>query len=579
MTLREAGFVVPEFVAFSVQQVNALDSKILADLAVQELGDVSYAVRSSSLSEDQAGSSMAGQFKTVLDVSQRELPLAIDEVLVDAKKKNGDLSEFSLIVIRYVEPDIAGVVFTRNPVGGREIVIEWVKGRGDAVVSGTAEPNRLSFYRHQTPHKTGGDWMADLIEKSLEIEKIFGYPQDIEWAICGDKVYILQSRPITTLSQEEVTSNAYLDDVLPKEDFFYQKTEVTEAAPQPGAETLDLLKSLYASGGPVAKAYAAIGVKYFDTDFLKVIGGQLYVDREQEIKSLFPAYSYLGSGDYLPKPNQLRGLMISIINQGKLRKAKFEVTELHGKIKTRLQQPGESLLDDYELIFTINLSADQVTRRLKTSLPDDVNLAQALAMNSGLAGSDLLQPPASLLGNGLDLHDVSPFTASSPAELSKEMDSRVDAFLLRDAQDKIRLREYGRWLAVWHLSTKRIRTVKAPGLAIDLPETLTGTCIIRQRQIVGISSGMAKGTLVDFESFERVAGEKILFVSALTPDLSKYLGRVAGIVAERGGVLSHFAIIARENKLPVIVGAAKKDWKIGSVVFVDGETGEMRLER
>ncbi len=99
-----------------------------------------YAVRSSALIEDSDKESFAGQFKTLINISEDGLELAIQEVTTHAYEfLSGRIEKFSLLIQEYIEPDISGVTFTRNPLGGREMIIEYHEGKGEEIVGGKGE--------------------------------------------------------------------------------------------------------------------------------------------------------------------------------------------------------------------------------------------------------------------------------------------------------------------------------------------------------------------------------------------------------------------------------------------------------
>jgi phosphoenolpyruvate synthase/pyruvate phosphate dikinase len=189
--------------------------------AYRELGGA-VAVRSSATAEDSASASFAGQQDTYLDVEGEETVLArvqsclaslfTERALAYRQQKNAwaDM-RIAVVVQRMVPAAKAGVAFTRDPVQNKpHVVIEAVPGSGESLVSGEAIPDHYELHRdtravvsrftpgNRTPVLTDPE-LAELVDLALRCEHLFGAPQDLEWAI-ADRLYLLQSRPITTLS-------------------------------------------------------------------------------------------------------------------------------------------------------------------------------------------------------------------------------------------------------------------------------------------------------------------------------------------------------------------------------------------
>ena len=95
---------------------------------------------------------------------------------------------------------------------------------------------------------------------------------------------------------------------------------------------------------------------------------------------------------------------------------------------------------------------------------------------------------------------------------------------------------------------------------------------------VGVSPGVGEGVLVDLKGIKTVEGPKILFVDALQPELTHYFPDIQGILSKNGGMLSHLAIVAREQGLPVIVGVdlAQQKINLGDQVEMNGKTGRIK---
>ncbi len=190
--------------------------------AVADLGDVPLAVRSSGVSEDLPGASFAGQYETVLNVRGAEAVLeavqrcwasAFTERVTAYRESRGleDGPRMAVLVQRMVPADAAGVAFTANPVTGdrTETLVSAVRGLGERLVSGQASPDEWTVgddasavCRHAPERAIDSAQARRVAALARRVEAFSKVPQDVEWAIAGGEVLLLQARPITTLGPE-----------------------------------------------------------------------------------------------------------------------------------------------------------------------------------------------------------------------------------------------------------------------------------------------------------------------------------------------------------------------------------------
>ena len=223
--LRDNGFPVPPFTVVSGSEV---------DLSFSQAE--TFAVRSTFEGEDTGDSSFAGQFDTLLDVPRAEVASAVEQVRKSYEKetirayreallrKSGEAPSVvpedhasrtaPVLVQEMLHPDMAGVAFSSNPTGLlNEIVLVVGEGLGDAVVEDRADTttyyynkdDALYYYETQgaSPTLETGvlETLWDLVKR---VEELYGRPMDIEYAICGTEVYLLQARPITTFRGKDL---------------------------------------------------------------------------------------------------------------------------------------------------------------------------------------------------------------------------------------------------------------------------------------------------------------------------------------------------------------------------------------
>jgi pyruvate,water dikinase len=178
------------------------------------------AVRSSACAEDSDTASYAGQQETFLnvrgadDVARRVVECwasFFSERALFYRGRKGSLDDLRMAVVvqRMVEPHKSGVIFTVDPVQRRRdrMVIEAIFGLGEQVVSGHVTPDHYVVDRSGATKRerlaNGGVLepaeLAQLAELGCRLQEHFGAPQDVEWALADGEVYLLQSRPVTTL--------------------------------------------------------------------------------------------------------------------------------------------------------------------------------------------------------------------------------------------------------------------------------------------------------------------------------------------------------------------------------------------
>ncbi|AFO58996.1 MULTISPECIES: phosphoenolpyruvate synthase [Natrinema] len=210
-------------------------------------GEAFVAVRSSATAEDLPDASFAGQQETFLNVTEEDLldrvrecwaSLFTQRAIYYRQEQGFDHSAVNIAVVvqQMVDAEKSGVMFTSHPsTGDPTMIIEAAWGLGEAVVSGAVSPDNYVIDRkdrsmdvtvaekkvkHEKDEATGqtverevpedkrtqrvisDDEISSLMDLGERVEDHYGEPQDVEWAIVEDDVYMLQSRPITTIDEE-----------------------------------------------------------------------------------------------------------------------------------------------------------------------------------------------------------------------------------------------------------------------------------------------------------------------------------------------------------------------------------------
>ena len=202
------------------------EQRTALDRAAAELGESSYAVRSSSPEEDLSGASFAGLYETVLGVDTASLEDAVRtcfgscldaRVLLYKVERGFDALDPSIAVIvqELVDSEVAGVAFSLNPLTNDfdEVLINASWGLGEALVTGEITPDSVvvdavsgEIVEQRLGDKGGdrpdepcldGDRIAELTATVKRIEALYAEPVDVEWAFADGRLRVLQARPVT----------------------------------------------------------------------------------------------------------------------------------------------------------------------------------------------------------------------------------------------------------------------------------------------------------------------------------------------------------------------------------------------
>ena len=226
--------------------------------AFKKLDAKFVAVRSSATSEDSAAAAWAGQLDTYLNTTERDLLENVKKCWASLftpraifyrfeKGLHGTPISVAVVVQKMIQSEVSGIAFSVHPVTQDydQMIIEAGFGLGEAIVSGSITPDSYVIEKSNRKildvnisvqskglfrNKAGGNEWRDLPESEgekqsladeevlelsdlvIKIEKHYGFPVDVEWAREKNSFYVVQSRPITTLSKqlEQVQKKEYI---------------------------------------------------------------------------------------------------------------------------------------------------------------------------------------------------------------------------------------------------------------------------------------------------------------------------------------------------------------------------------
>lgn len=618
------------------------------------------AVRSSSASEDGAEQSHAGQYHTAFATTPDELFAALDAV-----SDSADGAPMAIVLQQALDPAYAGVAFSADPAGARPdtLYLEAVAGHGKHLVDGNATP--LRFHIALNGDFISGDDIDPLARLTpqlanaiLVLEQRLNTAVDIEWAVVGESLFLLQARPLTALQADPA--------LRPREchtSWFFDQRFLRPISPFT-RDTLvplivrDSLGSALAMRGRNAVEAAAI-----------FYGGQAYVPHRvyqdmlagaprwwlsPDLRQLFPRTCACARP--LPRGNVFsyawHALRAVISNR---RAVFFNVRvwlefrdALKGRIDTACDAPA--LSDQWQQLDALSeeflsihrwsiLWADYFFRlytaiariigddraerwllsgmRLATTEANDAR-AGGHAVASGYGDrSDSLDyaaptwrerypdhatPPPALVAPGAPRNLMQRFLEMREEQRLnwEQILARQRALALAHAATLPLAHLEDVWLLTWNEFTgspppNSVLAARRHALHIDalIPKPLfvgpdtppPNTAPDSSFQGIGASAGRVQGTIFHLRDPakglpDRLPRPCILVVPALDPGHTALLRAVDGIVAERGGLLSHAAILARESKIPMVT-ALESAFSLlpnGATAYLDGQTGRVRVQ-
>jgi rifampicin phosphotransferase len=595
--------------------------------------------RSSSVVEDMAESSMAGQFESVIGVNGFDEFVAAVSAVLDSRERAGASDQpIAVLVQPLIEPAFGGVMFGVDPVSGRtdRRVVSAVRGGPEPLVSGEVDGSRyvleastrkvLDFAANDGPQLDRAD-LRQLVSLSEKVASVFGGPQDVEWAIATDKrLWLLQSRPVTTEIRGTPRGPVY------------GPGPVAETFPAPLTE---LERDLWvpplreAVAEAVILAGTATQAQVDASDVVVCVDGHVAIDLRLagEIK---PKRTMLHRLNPVASSRQLRGAW----RVGRLRAALPRLAEhLLDRTDADLEAvPPLTQLTSRQLIALLHrsrailraLHAHEILMGMLTDTGGNRMTGASVALRvlaearqDGLSDKEIVARSPSVLaltGPQVAPAPVMPEEAVGVYAVTS-CQACSDNGILREAL-RLRVRwvqevsgraawELGERLAaagdltepelIRHMTLEHVeavatkRAVVVPALVTghyhdfgaplpawfqlsDLGRPIRAQCASEVGGGTGAGGGSGTGR-VTHDADDPPAGS-VLVTTTLSPGLGPLLSRLKGIVAETGSVLSHLAILAREAGVPTVVGyaGAVEDLPEGAVALVDGDTGRVTIE-
>ncbi len=625
-----------------------------------EFNEAPLAIRSSAPEEDLAGTSFAGLHDSYLYISGKEqvvdhikmvwASLWSDRALLYRQELSLSVKESSMAVVlqEMIAGDVSGVGFTRAPLSEGKMMIEAVYGLNQGLVDGTIAPDRYLIDRlssvksvsHDAPderkQKSVGTeqgthiveldtqqkekaplnsmQLKELADRMAVLEKFFGYPLDIEWTFAGEKLFILQARPITALAtgKSDDKRSWYLSLHRSYENLLQLWDEVeNHMLPEMEIEATAMaavdLRSLDngALAGeihyrfersshwsrkywddciPFAHGVRLFGEVYNDNmvpddpyEFVRLLSGgkMLSTERNSELLRL----AKIVQND--------QGLQHVLENKGadaitdpELKHGLAELEHRFGNFFAGLSEEG---MNQRDMIVKIlleysRLPASPANEKARDCSSLEVRFLERMAdSGSGFDGKQLLRLARASYrlrdDDNIYIGKIEQALSQAMVEGRSRLDHADTALALATPDEICRL-----------LVGETVALATAASTTVDnCKETVEYE---RARQLLGqpASHGFAKGKARVIrkaaEMAEFKAGE-VLIVQSIDPNMTFLAPLAAAIVETRGGMLIHGAIIAREYGIPCVTGVSKvlSYVKTGDTVSVDGYLGIVTIDK
>jgi rifampicin phosphotransferase len=606
-------------------------------------------VRSSAPGEDSSKTSFAGLHESYLNIHGMDALLEhirlvwaslwSDAALLYRREQGLDVekSAMAVVVQEIVLGDRSGVAFGVNPNDRAQSVIEAVHGLNEGLVSGQVEPDRWILERvsgrivsHAAPVRDrfvvpaaqgvrveplppdkaqsaplADNEVRDVHGMVLRGERIFGGPQDMEWTYEGERLFLLQSRPITTIGETAADDQRpwYLSLHRTFENLKDLRRRVEEKlipemlreADRLAAHSLSSLQDddLVSEVEERARAYKKWKGIYWD-DFIPLahgvrLFGVVYNDairpeNPYEFMDLLGATAMVS----LERNRALEELASLVRDDASVRDALGR-----GAVPESFKEKLEAFIARFGELFELLPGATQYGEQL---IPLVLEMAGRAPRGEREAGPDAGVRREAFLSR---------FTGEKRQEAEEQLELARASYRLRD-NDNVYLGRVKAQLvrALDELGRRKEKGVSVrltpawPGDVASVIGEVTGESApvaakleregfsTRARQIVGqpagpgLATGSARIVMSAADALQFRTGE-VMVCDAIDPSMTFVVPLAAAIVERRGGMLIHGSIIAREYGIPCVTGVpdATNLIRTGDVVTVDGYLGIVIIER
>lgn len=520
------------------------------DKGIQKLGTQLFSVRSSAINEDGKKQSYAGQYDTFLFVKPADLSNAIKKCwasyfnsnIIEYEQRKPDMQNNGMAVIiqTMIDAVVSGVAFSKHPTAETDrSLIEVAPGVGENLVSGRLTPNKIEIDNQTlTIYKYASFQQNDLLSKSQiedihsiirSIRNAYEVEVDTEW--CYDKtgiLYFLQARPITHIATQKIPYRKTLT-----RPFSLFRIQLYQLGEFNGVKSLTkgnyYLNPLFIShNGITSIYYNFLSQKENPSnifDFLNNnINLQNYAVRSEQVASKLTEFLHH------PTENSIDEIITQLIFLYPF----SSLGNLAGTLPRQMVGKCYDMLIDYR-------------KKYDTLISDIEAFISSTAENKHLLDSDYLTIDE-IFGN-------TPLPALEVIALRKRGYIYFNEELVLETTNNV-FNEY--------LNDNNIR-IEDNCQSTDASETIICGNIAY--------NGIAKGqicTIFSKNDLGKFRRGQILLAPMTIPTYVEAMRQARAIITDEGGITCHAAIIARELRIPCIVGT-----KLATTLLTDGDLVEV----
>lgn len=572
--------------------------EIPQDIAIEiqnefkKLGSDFVAVRSSATAEDGSEHAWAGQLESFLNTDETTLLDNIKKCWGSLftpratfyrfeKKLHGTDISVAVVVQKMVQSEISGIAFSVHPVteDRNQLIIEAGYGLGEAIVSGSITPDsyvvekeprqiidinvsnqKRGLYRKQNggnewrdiPEQQGASQVLhtqqilELSEIILNIENHYGFPCDIEWAYEDGKFYIVQSRPITTLSNKsEDVSTIVLSKVFSREKtlFYFSMWNDSDRMGWKDFLNYDVKNNLFIVPPPGRK-----GSVWYSQNELNEIDTLLKKKMKSDKNLITKFRETLDTNWEIIFPYLSDKKRVSSVEE-------FEIYYRHlvrwwSAMNTAFGIPDmEEVPEEIRTTFlSYRTESEKYTEKM--------NKVLVAFWNEHFP--DLLD-----LTFYITPTEVTHIIANRKSVIAQIQDRKNGCFMLNG---KIYpLKELDQILNEQYISLEKV--------AVEDEQDIRGSTAYKGKVIGKVRKIMSFKDMGDFQ------GGEVLVTEMTNPDYLPIMKIAVAVVTDEGGATCHAAIASRELKIPCVVGTkiATQILNDGDMVEVDADNGVIKI--